>query len=271
MEKTLNKIVKQIKKKITTKPKVAIALGSGLGAVAEQVENPTIINYHDLKGMPVSTIKGHSGRFIIGSLNGVEVIIMQGRLHLNEGYDVKQVVLPIYIFKELGVETYFVTNSAGTVNPEYNKGEFMIIKDHINFTGKNPLIGKRIKDFGTYFIDMTDVYDKELIKKLNKIATKNKLTSHEGVYMQLLGPNYETAAEVKMARGMGADCVGMSTVCEVIAARHCNLKVAGVSLVTNKATGLADYKLAHADVLKEAAAAKKDFCKLVTDFIKTLK
>lgn len=270
MEKTLNKIVKQIENKISVKPKLAIILGSGLGDFASSIKNAVEIPYEKLNGMPKSTVKGHSGKFIVGEVNGVNIIAMKGRLHLYEGYSAQEVTLPIYIFKKLGVETLLVTNAAGGVNKDYNAGDLMIINDQINFTAKNPLVGKRVTDFGVMFVEMSDAYNKEYIKTLNDIAKKQKLDIKNGTYIQFLGPTYETPAEVRMAESIGADACGMSTAVEVVAATHCGLKTAGISAIANKAVGTTDEIVSHEEVLRVMAESSKKMTKLVHEFIKTL-
>lgn len=261
--------VNYIKSKVEKKPQIALILGSGLGDFAELLDDRVEISYSELKGFPVSTVKGHAGKFVFGTLNGKNVVCMKGRFHLYEGYASKQTVLPIYVLKLLGIETLIVTNAAGGVNTNYNAGDLMIINDHINMSGQNPLIGGNIIDFGEQFIDMSNDYDKNYIKLLNKIAEENNIKVNNGVYVQLTGPSYETAAEIRAYRTLGIDAVGMSTVQEVIAANQCKIKVAGVTCITNMATGVKpNTVLDHKEVVEVANKAKVGFTKLLSEFIK---
>ena len=260
-----------IKSKIREIPQIALILGSGLGDFADLLEDRVVISYSEIEGFPVSTVKGHAGRFVFGKINGKNVVCMQGRFHLYEGYKSKQTVLPIYVFKLLGVETLIVTNAAGGINTSYHAGDLMIINDHINLSGKNPLIGGNIIDFGEQFIDMSKNYDKEYIKLLNEIGKEKNMSVQNGVYMQVIGPNYETAAEVRAFRNLGADAVGMSTVQEVIAACQCKMRIAGVSCVTNLAAGVnPDAVLNHKEVVEVANRAKDGFTTLLLEFIKRI-
>jgi purine-nucleoside phosphorylase len=245
-------------------------LGSGLGNFANNLEQKKEIAYEMLKGMPKSTVAGHKGKFVFGKIDGVPVVCMQGRFHLYEGYSAKQVTLPIYIFKELGVQSLIVTNAAGAVNKEYIAGDLMVITDHINLTGHNPLVGEHNEKQGVRFVDMANAYNIEYVKKLNEISTKHNLNLKNGVYMQFLGPNYETPAEVQMARVMGADAVGMSTTIEVIAGVHSELKVAGISAISNMAVGVTDEAVTHEKVLKTMKQTEQKFTKLLLEFIKQL-
>lgn len=265
----INNAVTYIKERITKIPQIALILGSGLGDFADLLEDKIEISYAELNGFPVSTVKGHASKFVFGKLNGKNVVCMKGRFHLYEGYESKQTVLPIYVLKMLGVETLFVTNAAGGVNTEYDAGDLMIINDHINLTSRSPLIGGNIIDFGEQFIDMSNDYDKDYIKLLNEIAKNNNIKVQNGVYIQVTGPSYETAAEIRAFRVMGADAVGMSTVQEVIAAKQCGLKVAGVACVTNMATGVKpNTVLNHKEVVEVANKVKDGFTKLLSEFVR---
>lgn len=270
MNQTIHHIVNKIKQQIGYSPKVAIILGSGLGNFANYLEQKKEIAYETLKGMPKSTVAGHKGKFVFGKINNIPIVCMQGRFHLYEGYSAKQVTLPIYIFKELGVETLIVTNAAGAVNKNFGAGDLMVITDHINFTGHNSLIGEPNIDYGVKFIDMIGAYNKEYIKKLNEISAKHNLNLKNGVYMQFLGPNYETPAEVNMARVIGADAVGMSTTVEVIAAIQAGLKVAGISAISNMAVGVTEELVTHEKVLETMKQTEQKFTKLLLEFIKDL-
>lgn len=268
-KKIVENAVEYINAKITLKPQVALILGSGLGDFADLLDNVVEISYSELEGFPVSTVKGHAGKFVFGTLNGKNVVCMKGRFHLYEGYASKQTVLPIYVLKMLGIETLVVTNAAGGVNTNYDAGDLMIINDHVNMSGNNPLIGGNIIDFGEQFIDMSNDYDKNYIELLNKIAKENNIKVQNGVYVQLTGPSYETAAEIRAYRTLGIDAVGMSTVQEVIAANQCKLKVAGVTCITNMATGVKpNTVLDHKEVVETANKVKKDFTQLLAEFVK---
>lgn len=261
--------VEYIKKRVNYNPEIALILGSGLGDFANLLTDTTEIPYKDLKGFPVSTVKGHDGKFVFGTLHGKKVVCMKGRFHLYEGYLSKQTVLPIYVLKMLGITTLVVTNAAGGVNTNYSAGDLMIINDHVNLSGQNPLIGGNIIDFGEQFIDMSKDYDKEYIKLLNKIAEENGIKVQNGVYVQLTGPSYETAAEIRAYRVLGIDAVGMSTVQEVIAANQCKLRVAGVTCITNMATGVKPNAiLDHKEVVETANRVKDHFTKLLEEFVR---
>ena len=214
-------------------PSVGIVLGSGLGKMAEKIMNPTVIPYKTIPGFPVSTAIGHKGNFVIGELGGKYVIAMQGRFHYYEGYPMELVTLPVRVMKTLGVEYLFVSNAAGGADPEYNVGDLMIIKDHINMF-PNPLIGPNFEEFGPRFPDMTCAYDLDIIAKAESIAKGMGVKLHKGVYFGSTGPTYETPAEMRFFRTIGADAVGMSTIPEVIVARHCGIRVFGMSVITNK-------------------------------------
>lgn len=214
-------------------PVAGIVLGSGLGKLAEQIENPTVIPYKTIPGFPISTAIGHKGNFVFGELGSKFVVAMQGRFHYYEGYPMELVTLPVRVMKMLGIEYLFVSNAAGGCNPDYEVGDLMIIKDHINMF-PNPLIGPNFEEFGTRFPDMTCAYDLELIAKAEEIAAEMGIKPHKGVYFGSTGPTYETPAEVRFYKMIGADALGMSTIPEVIVARHCGLRVFGMSVITNK-------------------------------------
>lgn len=231
----LEGIAQIIRGKSDLKPKTAIILGSGLGRIAESVESPTVIPYRQLPGWPESTAPGHSGRLIIGLLKDQPVIAMQGRAHFYEGYRTEEIALPIRVLKNLGVEILIVTNAAGAINPDFLPGDLMLITDHISLmSGQNPLIGKNNEMIGPRFPDMTQAYDRELAAIARKVAVENCIALREGVYVGLSGPSFETPAELRFLRVIGGDAVGMSTVPEVIVARHCGLRVLGLSGISNK-------------------------------------
>lgn len=269
----MNKIresVSYIESKLNFKPEIGVILGSGLGDMADTIEEKTVIKYSEIPNFPVSTVQGHKGQFVIGKLKGKNVIMMQGRFHFYEGYDIQTLALPIYVMKNLGVETLMVTNAAGGANTSFKPGDLMIIKDHINFSGDNPLIGKNDEEIGPRFPDMSEAYNREYAKVVKNIGGKLGLKLQEGVYMMFSGPTYETPSEVKLARLLGADAVGMSTVPEVIAARHCGMKVIGISCITNMAAGILDQPLNHEEVMETSAKVKKDFTALVENIIETI-
>lgn len=238
-----------IEKSITFKPEICIVLGSGLGALAEEVENQVVIPYTDIPYWPHSTVLGHAGRLIIGTLHGHSVAVMQGRAHYYEGYSMDEVTFPIRVLGSLGVKVLIVTNASGGINIEYKPGTIVAITDHINLMGTNPLIGTNNDKIGPRFPDMTEAYDKEFIEILSKIVQKEEIDFETGVYMAFSGPSFETPAEIKMARLLGADLAGMSTVPEVIIANHMGLRVCGLSCVANAAAGITGNKLTHQEVM----------------------
>ena len=249
-------------------PTVGIVLGSGLGRLSDRIENPLTIPYRDIPGFPVSTAIGHKGNFIIGTLAGKTVIAMQGRIHYYEGYGMELVTLPIRVMKVIGIQYLFVSNAAGGVNFDYHVGDLMIIRDHINQL-PNPLIGPNLEDFGPRFPDMTRPYDLELIARAKAIAERLGIPVHEGVYYGGTGPTYETPSEYKYIRIIGGDVTGMSTVPEVIVARHCGIRVFGMSVVTNEAHDdyAPDYKNDGDDVVVAADAAADKMCRIFEELI----
>lgn len=262
--------VNYIKSRINKMPKVGIILGSGLGEMAETLENIIVIKYSEVPNLPESSVKGHKGQFVFGKLQGKDVVMMQGRFHYYEGNKMEDIVLPVYIMKYLGVETLVVTNAAGGVNLEFKPGDLMLIKDHVNLAFNNPLIGKNDDNIGTRFPDMSAAYDKELINLANSAAKNLKIDIKEGTYFMFTGPTYETPAEIKMTRILGGDAVGMSTVPEVIAARHGNIKVLGISCITNMAAGILDKGLNHEEVIEVSNRVKDKFISLINEFVRML-
>ena len=244
-------------------PEIGMILGSGLGDYAGQIEHPVCIPYHEIPEFPVSTVAGHAGQFVLGEHLGKKVIVMQGRFHFYEGYSQRQLTMPVRIMKRLGVDRLVVTNAAGGVNLEFHSGTLMMISDHINYSGSNPLIGSNLDEFGPRFPDMSNVYDLSLRQKLREEAEKVGIKLDEGVYMMFSGPNYETPAEVRMARVFGADAVGMSTVPEAITASHCGMKVLGVSCITNMAAGVLNAPLCHDEVVETATRVRADFVRVL--------
>lgn len=251
-------------------PKVAIVLGSGLGDFAEMVRVEYELPYGEIEGFPVSTVPGHAGKFIFGYVGQVPVACMKGRVHYYEGYPISDVVLPVRLLKLLGAETLFLTNAAGGVNPSFQAGDLMMIKDHIGVFAPNPLIGSNIDELGTRFPDMSQVYDKELQKLIRKTAREHHIFLQEGIYTQLTGPSYESPAEIRMLRLLGCDAVGMSTVAEAIAANHMGMKICGISCISNLAAGMTASPLSHKEVQEAADMAAPNFKKLVTEVVQSM-
>jgi xanthosine phosphorylase len=245
------------------KPKIAIILGSGLGGLAAKVEGPVILAYKDLPGFPVLTVAGHAGQLIIGKLSGVPVIVLNGRKHFYETGDAYPLKAMIRSMQAVGVETLFLSNAAGSLRPHIKVSELMLITDHINFLGLNPLVGPNDETFGPRFFPMADAWDPALGAKIKAVAQQQGVTLHQGVYVAFRGPSFETPAEIRMAQGWGGDAVGMSSVPDCLIARHCGLKVAGVSCITNMGAGLSDEKLSHAHTLENASKGAGAFEKLV--------
>lgn len=260
-----------LKKRIKFTPKVALVLGSGLGEYAETIQIVASLNYSDIIDFPVSTVAGHRGRFVFGYIEEVPVVIMQGRIHYYEGYEIEDVVLPIRLMKLMGAEILFLTNSAGGVNPEFEAGDFMLIKDQISSFVPSPLIGENIDSLGTRFPDMSHIYDLELQQLIRESAQKLDICLREGIYLQFTGPNYESPAEVRMARLLGADAVGMSTAVEAIAANHMGMRVCGVSFISNLGCGMTDEPLTHEQVKEAADMAAPYFKKLITLVVTSIK
>lgn len=242
-----------IRSKTKVQPKISIILGSGLGSLADSLENRTVLPFKDIPHWPVSTVAGHAGCLVIGTLEGQCVLVMQGRIHFYEGYTMQQVTLPIRVMQRLGIETLVVTNAAGAVNPEFNPGDLMLITDHINFVGLagfNPLFGPNIDELGPRFPDMSQAYDRELIKLARLAAVESKLELREGIYVGLSGPSFEGPADLRFLRLIGADAVGMSTVSEVTVARHGSTRVLGISGISNKANLDGSSITTHEEVLE---------------------
>ena len=257
-------------KKIDFDLEIGLVLGSGLGILADEIENKIIIKYEDIPHFPVSTVEGHKGQFVVGDLEGRKVIAMQGRFHFYEGYTMEEITFPVRIMKELGIKNLLLTNAAGGVNEAYIPGDLMIITDHINMSGTNPLIGKNYNELGPRFPDCSEIYDKEINNQIFEIAKKLNIRLQKGVYQMNSGPSYETPAEVKFARIIGADAVGMSTVTEALIARHAGIKVTGISCITNMAAGILDQPLHHGEVVETANMVKKTFITLVKNIIPIL-
>ncbi|NLM05115.1 MAG: purine-nucleoside phosphorylase [Clostridiales bacterium] len=259
-----------IKKFIKSKPEIGIILGSGLGALGEEIKEACIISYKDIPYFPVSTVEGHIGELVIGKLENKNVIAMRGRFHYYEGYSMEEVTFPIKVMTLLGIDILIVTNAAGGVNYDFIPGDLMIINDHINFSLINPLIGPNDENFGPRFPDMSSAYCKELIKKSEEVAEKLKLNVKKGVYAFLTGPTYETPAEIKALSRLGADAVGMSTVPEVIIAVHGDIKVLGISCISNMAAGILNKPLNHDEVISTAKKIEEKFINYIKEIIKNL-
>jgi purine-nucleoside phosphorylase len=249
-------------------PKVGIILGSGLGAFVDKIENPTIINYDDIPFFHKTTVEGHQGRLIIGKVDDVEIVILQGRFHCYEGLPMDDVVFPTRLLSTLGVEILVLTNAAGGINTSYKSGELVAIEDHINFMGRNPLVGPNISDMGPRFPDMTKAYNPELREIVIGCAAEQKYEMKTGIYAGVLGPTYETPAEVRMLGKLGADLVGMSTVPECIAANHIGMKVCGISCVTNMAAGIENVELKHEHIKDEALKVMETFSNILLSSVK---
>ncbi len=248
---------------------IGIVLGSGLGDLADEIEDAVCIDYHDIPHFPVSTVKGHKGRLVIGKLEGRRVLCMQGRFHYYEGYSMDQVVYPIRTMFMLSIKSLFLTNAAGCVNTAWKPGDLMLITDHIKLIADNPCRGMNHDELGERFFDMTKAYDPELIKIAREASKSTSIALKEGVYMLFTGPSFESKAEVRFARIAGADAVGMSTVPEAIAASQMRMHTLGISCLTNMAAGILDQSLNHEEVIETGNRVKKSFSKLVKEIVKT--
>lgn len=259
---------RSVREKVQFIPKVALVLGSGLGDYAETMQIEQVLDYADIQGFPVSTVPGHKGRFVFGYVADVPIVAMQGRVHYYEGYPMEDVVLPTRLMKKLGAEILFLTNAAGGVNYEFAAGDFMLITDQIASFIPSPLIGENIEELGVRFPDMSGIYDKDLQQLIKMTAKEQNIILKEGVYLQFTGPAYESPQEVKMARILGADAVGMSTACEAIAANHMGMRICGISCISNLACGMTDAPLSHKEVQETADAKAPLFQRLVTEIIR---
>lgn len=266
MEK-LNRCVEVIREMTSFQPEAALVLGSGLGGFGEMVEDALRIPYASIPGFPVSTVPGHAGQFIVGYVRGVPVIVMQGRVHYYEGYPMEDVVMPIRIMGMLGAKKLILTNAAGGVNTAFTPGDLMLLEDHISAFVPSPLRGENLDALGTRFPDMSCVYDRHLRQAAEQAAESRGIALQKGVYLQWPGPNYESPAEIRMFRTLGADAVGMSTVCEAIAARHMGLRVCAVSCITNMACGILPQPLSHEEVQETASRVREKFESLILEMI----
>ena len=253
-----------MREKISFEPQVALILGSGLGDYAEQIQVEAVLDYHDIEGFPVSTVLGHKGRFVFGYIQNVPVVIMQGRVHFYEGYDMHDVVLPTRLMGMLGAKVLFLTNAAGGMQKGMHAGDFMLITGHISSFVPSPLIGPNIEELGTRFPDMSEVYKKDLQEIIRNTAINCGIPLKEGVYVQTTGPNYETPEEIRMYRSLGADAVGMSTACEAMAANHMGMRVCGISCISNLAAGISENPLTHAEIQETADRVAPLFQQLIT-------
>lgn len=244
-------------------PEVALILGSGLGDLVEELQGAIKIAYREIPHFPVSTVQGHQGYWVSGRLEGIEVICLQGRVHPYEGYGMQEVVFPVRVLGELGVGKLLVTNAAGGINLDFQPGDLMLISDHINFMFRNPLVGPNEDSWGPRFPDMSTAYDATWRQKAREVAGRLGITLREGTYIAVLGPSYETPAEIRAFRRLGADAVGMSTVPEVIAARHMGMRVLGISCISNMAAGILEQPLKHEEVVQTSQRAKERFARLI--------
>jgi purine-nucleoside phosphorylase len=261
-----------IRERITTDVDVAVVLGSGLGAFAETLENRVIIPYEEIPDFARSTVEGHSGRLVVGALpsSPIKIAVMQGRFHYYEGYSLEEVTLPIRAFGAMGVKKLVLTNAAGSINPNFKAGEFMLISDHINLMLVSPLRGRHDKRLGDRFPDLTAVYSRAYRQLAQEVASELGIQLHAGVYLALQGPNYETPAEIMMMRILGADAVGMSTVPEAIVARQMDMNVLGISLITNAAAGIMEGPINHEEVMQMGQRVSREFSELLTRIITRL-
>ena len=262
--------VAYLQSKLGFTPDLAIVLGSGLGGLANKITDPIMIPYGEVPNFPISTAPGHAGQFVAGKIGDKHVLAMQGRFHYYEGYDMSTIALPIEVLKTLGCKALVLTNAAGGVNLDFKVGDFMLINDHINLMGANPLRGKNDETIGPRFFDMSHVYDKKFQQIARDCAKKLDIDLKEGVYLGFMGPSYETPAEIRAFRILGADAVGMSTVPEVIAASHCQLPVLAISLITNMAAGIKEEVLSGDDVVETAKAKGVLFERLIISIIESL-
>lgn len=266
----LEKQIQDIRNLTDFVPEIAIVLGSGLGELADKIEIEATVNYNDITDMPISTSPSHKGQFVFGYIGDKKVVLMQGRVHLYEGYTAQQVVMPIRLMHMLGAKTLVLTNAAGGINKDFNVGDFMLINDHISMFVPSPLIGKNDDSIGPRFVDMSNAYDKELNAIITNVAMDNNIELKKGVYAQLTGPQFESPAEIKALSTLGADAVGMSTVIEGIAANHCGMKVCGISLITNLACGILDKPLSGEEICESADRVAPIFQKLIKEIVKAL-
>ncbi len=267
----LNQCYESMKNKLPFTPQVALILGSGLGNYAERFQEEGVIDYREIEGFPVSTVPGHKGRFIFAHVEGTPVVMMQGRVHYYEGYPMSDVVLPVRLMRKMGAKVLFLTNAAGGVNFDFAPGDFMLIRDQIASFVPSPLLGPNVEEWGARFPDMSHIYDEDLQEIIRSSASQMGLKLQEGVYLQLTGPAYESPAEIRMCRALGADAVGMSTACEAVAANHMGYKICGISCISNLASGMTQKPLSHKEVQETADRMAVQFEELVTRSIGKMK
>jgi len=270
MLESIKKATDHIKGNITVQPEIGIILGTGLGGLVKEINITKSISYEEIPGFPVSTVEGHSGKLIFGELGGKQVVAMQGRFHFYEGYNMQQVTFPVRVMKMLGIQKLFVSNASGGVNSDFEVGDLMIINDHINFFPAHPLTGKNIAELGPRFPDMSEAYSKDIITKAKKVASANNIKVHEGVYLGLSGPTFETPAEYRMVKILGADAVGMSTVPEVIVARHMGIPCFAMSIITDLGVEGKIVEVTHEEVQHVAALAEKKMTLIMKELLKQL-
>jgi purine-nucleoside phosphorylase len=261
---------KFIQSRTKLRPKIALVLGSGLGAFADELSSPARIPYAKIPGFPRSTVVGHAGQLVIGKLGGLPLAVMQGRVHLYEGYSPQEVAFPMRVLGRLGIRSVILTNAAGAINRDYSQGALVLIRDHLNLQGANPLMGPNDERFGVRFPDMSQAYAPEFREIARREAQRQGIPVHEGIYAGLRGPSFETPAEIRFLKTVGADLVGMSTVLEVIAARHMSIRVLGISCVTNMASGILDQPLTHAEVMETGERVKSQFIALLRAVIPSI-
>lgn len=270
MLKIIEETVEFIKKELAFDPEIGIVLGTGLGGLTNEIKEEGSLSYSDIPNFPVSTVKGHEGKLIFGYLGDKKVVAMQGRFHYYEGYSMQEVAFPIRVLKFLGIKLLILSNASGGVNPDYEVGDMMIIKDHINLMGTNPLLGKNDDDLGPRFPDMSEVYDKRIIRSFTKIARHHNIHYHQGVYAAVSGPTFETPAEYKYIRILGADAVGMSTVPESIVARHMGLRVFAVSIISDLGVENKIIEISHDDVIAAAAKTAPKLTLVIKEMINSI-
>lgn len=268
IDERIHEAAKYLEERMQVKPQLGLVLGSGLGDFCENFTESVSIPFREIPGFPVPSVEGHSGTVVIGKHYGVPVMAMRGRVHYYEGGTQAEITIPIRVMKLLGVKTVILTNACGGINLDYKPGDLMLIKDHINYSGMNPLMGKNLDEFGPRFPDMSDIYTRACRAKVKEIAQRLNIPLQEGVYAMYSGPSFETPAEIRMFRILGADAVGMSTVPEAIVARHAGMQVIGISCITNMAAGILDQPLSHAEVMETAAKVKDKFTGLVDEIIR---
>lgn len=270
MLETIRETADFLKSKTELRPAIGIILGTGLGGLVQEIDIEVAIPYEEIPNFPVSTVEGHSGRLIFGRINGVAVLAMQGRFHYYEGYDMQQVTFPVRVMKAFGIDKLLVSNASGGLNPEFEVGDIMVITDHINMFGDNPLIGKNFNELGPRFPDMSEPYSKELSARALELGKQFGFDLKQGVYVGTTGPTFETPAEYKMFRVLGADAVGMSTVPEIIVARHMEMTCFGISIITDSGVPGQIVEVSHEEVQEVAAAAEPKMTKVIKELVTTL-